>query len=569
MAVKCMHPATHLSFPSILFCSILQDLGISASEPATSTPFSSPPPFLTYEPSMDASIPPMTNGQPTPFDQPQVPATSSFGGDPFDSSFFDLSFGSSQPLASGTSKETVTTRHTPENFDNPIFDGRSEGSQANTGKSYYVPPLISTPDGKRDAYASRPRPRSKLSVDNSVPPLSAPATSESQNVHEVSLRSTGEEQLQDFLNNSNPFQSPLLQQPPVTNAATFFQSSPMMTNPSNPNFFMPSIISPQSSIQLSNPLYQSYSYDGSFPAAYASPPLPVQVSVVSSPIMQGGIQLHSFVPAIPPSVRQVHPGLMMQPQMPLAALSLAQENPILPAGHTTPGGILAPILPPVALPSLVTSGPTNSPSTSSVKSKDETDSLFSDLIPALGYNPDKMLTKKEFEKPKKKSPPSLSELQENTLKWTAFEAQKQSKMANAATKENPDGNEVEWPMSPFDDGFESNESRFDKIIEPKTTAMTAETKNDYSQTSAASGPQITPTTATHFQLEPDTDTNAVMDLEAAFNQADSKECSIDSAFVTRHYSMQEEQTLPSSSATNDPFIPVGTANENKEPWVSF
>ena len=553
----------------------LQDLGIGPLEPAVPVPSSSQPPvFPTYDPLManpTSAPPPPPSEQPTPFDV----LTTSSGADPFDSSFFDLSFSDTQPTTTATA-ETAPSSHGPQIFNNPVFNGHTD----NPSEPSIPPPLTSTPESKREVYASRPRPKGRLSTDNIVPLPSVPAEPTTQQNREVSLSPTGEEQVLSILSNTDPFQPPTLepfQSPPVANGGSFFQLPPLTHNTSNPSFFSPSSATPQGSIQVANPLYQSYSFDSSFSAPFGSPTLPIQPPVMPpGPVVQGGMQMQPQFPVIsPPPLPAMQPVPMAQPQSPQAAIFAVQGTQLPPTGMVPPGGMLSPTAvssPPPVSPNLGSvPGPTKTRSSGSYpfKPREETDSMFADLIPAGTLSPEKPSTKKaEFVKPVKAPMPSLAELQETKLKWTAFKGSEQ--VAEAGSK-SQDSGPKEWPASPFDDEHSSTEPNLGEALGPLDTILEAEKVP--MQPSAAEDQQVPDSTGKKAQPEPDTEANTLLDFEAAFQEAGNKEYNIDSAFEVKFDSKPKSQPPP-TAATNDPFTTSNSSaapseKEPSGPWISF
>lgn len=192
--------------------------------------------------------------------------------------------------------------------------------------------------------------------------------------------------------------------------------------------------------------------------------------------------------------------------------------------------------------------------------------MFADLIPAGTLSPEKPTTKKpEFEKPEKAPLPSLAELQETKLKWTAF---KGSEQVAEAGRESQDGGLKEWPVSPFDDSTEPN---LGEALGPLDTILEAEKVPV--QPPEAEDQQVPDSTGKKVQSKPDTEANAISDFEAAFQEAGDKEYNIDSAFEVKFDSKPKSQPPP-TVATNDPFTTSNSSaapseKEPSGPWISF
>jgi hypothetical protein len=307
-----------------------QELGIDTpvKAPTTSTPTVSPPAA-----SASASGVATNSAQaaaPTPALPTEPPVMTTSGSDPFGGSFFDLSFGSPQPLGATTAPAATPQSAgsgDPHIFDNPFFNGEN-GPMPEA--EVPAQPTHSTPEGKQLTYASRPRPKGKA-LDTLTPLSPLPASDAATDggnpraARELSLSPNGEEEVKSILANTDPFTPPMpdvFQFPQGTpNGSSLFQPAPFSPNvtPSS-GYFSPSSVLTQDSIQLVNPLYQS---NGSISGPF-SPPTQQPVPVMMSPpaaLMQPQFQPQSLVmmqqiqpapiTAQPPDLMGPHPMHLM------------------------------------------------------------------------------------------------------------------------------------------------------------------------------------------------------------------------------------------------------------------
>lgn len=524
------------------------DLGVGIPEPITSTPTSSPSTSSAVAACVfpASTSPAPLQQQPTPFD-----IMTASGSDPFGSSFFDLSFNSSQALTATATVATAASQISSEDshlFDNPFFNGHS------TAEPQMSLPLTSTPENKQLTYSSRPRPKGKVldgPIVSSPPPPHSHITDGDQEhraVRDVSLSPTGKQEVKNILANTDPFQSPTFDafpSPPLDNGSNTFQ--PACFTPSTPDssFFSPSSVT---SIQLVNPVYQSYSLDGSFSAPFASPPQ--RVVVMMSP---PGTAMHPQYPAVPPPLL-----LQMQPA-PMPAQPLVFPNPMGSQGMQMPlvginsfDGTLSPTVfssPPS------TGSSVQSPHASTLLT--ERDSMFADLLPSGAHKIS--VKKKEFE-PQKVTPPSLAELQAKKEQEAALKVSTNtSETTSTNTSKMTQDEASEWSSSPFD------------TVSPTqpTSALHESLLSDSPSMSMtpSSGDQEVSIDSTK-QQEVVTLINTLEDFDAAFQEAGKKEHNIESAFEVKFTVKPQPQPAP---ATNNPFTNASATSPElkKTPWASF
>ena len=501
----------------------LQDLGIDTSlqKPITSTPTSSPP---TIGPGiLLVDTPPVAPTQV----HPNVMTTS--GSDPFGSSFFDLSFGSTQPpttSATTTTADIIAGTSTDSHlFDNPLFNGFSDTTES-MSKLEMAALFTSTPESKQVTYLSRPRPKGKV-IDSTAPmsPLSSPVATDKGNARtfrDLSLSPSGEEEVKSILANTDPFSPPPIdpfRSPPTSsmNGSGVFQPAPHTPNKYS-SFFSPSSLSTQDSIQLINPLYQSYSPGGSYTAVPFSPPLPM-------------MHYPRAVPQQPLIQQQPVPMMNHPPGVIGLPMSLVSANSF--------DGVFSP--PPTGLPA-------QSPSVQ-VALNEQRDRMFVDLLPSGSHEISEK--RKEFEpQAKKVAAPTLAQLQETKRK------EEEEAFTNSAEKSL--GEMTDWPQSPL----------FDNDVQTHPTSSNfSEPLVSLGSSSTASLPAGDPSESTRPQQKT-TDAQVVTldEFDAAFQEAGSQERDIESAF--------EVKNAPKPLATNDSFSPNNgsvTSPEPKSavPWSTF
>lgn len=471
-----------------------------------------------------ASVP--SQLQPTPLD-----ALTASGSDPFNSSFFDLSFGTSQPVTTTT---TAAVSHDSNNFDNPVFNASTDKAESTPEDEMSVA-LTSTPEGKQLTYQSRPRPKGKV-LDGPIAFSPAPLSEITNGtdtggraVRDISLSPTREQEVKSILANTDPFQSPtnfdaFQSPPPAINGSGPFESAPFPQTPDS-SFFS---FSAQDSIQLVNPLYQSPSLDGSFSAPYISPPQSLQ---------QPAIMMQPQPPVAPsPLMPLIQPPHMMTQPQPHPQLSNSM-------GANSFDGMFSPTIysPPSTGESLwsAQSPPENA---SFIEQRDQ---MFADLLPLGAHSlPDK---KKEFE-PQKVTSPSLAELQDKKKR-----EQEEAFIASTSTPKETLDEANEWPTSPFDD--------------VTSTEIFPEPPLDRSPQLLPENLQA-PTSTTKQQQN--TQVNTLDDFDRAFQEASNKVEDIDSAFEVKITVIPQPQ--PSGPAANDPFVVNGSATSpelKNAPWSTF
>ena len=511
--------------------------------------------------------------------QPDI--TTMSGYNPFENSFFDLSFGTKQPSRDSSTTNTTPGRVSganpqgaaadPHLFDNPLFNGHSEKTESGTESGISTPLTSSTPDqSKQLVYSSRPRPRGKA-LDGvtlmSPPPVPGVAATtgrggDSRVAREVSLSPNAEQEVKSILDNTDPFSPP----PPFDafglssngNGSSIFQpvATPFSPNATaNSDYFSSSSVMTQDSIQLVNPLYQSYSPNTSFSAGPFSPPgppLPQQQQVVymspPPPLAMQPPQQFVFGVMAPP------PGMIQQVQatpIPAQVLPEAMGAPMLAMGVNTFDGVLMPttISSP---PNQQTGNPSWSPQDASGKAvlNEERDKMFADLLPATAL-PNPSEKKKEFEP--QTPQPTLAQLQENKQR------EQEATFRGSSSDDNLKEEATEWPQSPFD-------------AHPTTPADSLLSGSSLSSTVLSGGEQLL---STSQQASDKVDTQVppqLEDFDAAFEEAGTTkdlEGDIDSVFEVK----QPHILQSPGPATNDPFKPNDTAGQSAvkdpAPWSTF
>ena len=520
---------------------LLQDLGIDTAVqgPITSTPTSSPSVTSAIDPSISSDKPfPEATGQVQPA---QLDVVTASGSDPFGNSFFDLSFGGPQPPA--TSAAPGTTAADPHLFDNPVFGAHSDKPKPRPEPEMLSTALASTPEIKKQlTYASRPRPKGKVldvSMLMSPPPIpdTPDSTTDSRNARDISLSPTGELEVKSILANTDPFSPPngnTFQFPPsVTNGPGIFQPTPFDTP--NSGVFSPQSISAQESIQLINPLYQSYSPSGSYSAPFSPPlqqPQPhAMMMMMMSPPVFGGVQSP----------------LMVQQMQSVPAMGQPQVKPMPLMGTNTFDGIVSPtvINAPAQTGAASLSG---QPPSHNTVLNEQRDTMFADLLPSTSHPlPEK---KREFEpETKKVTSPTLAQLQEKKKK-------EEEEAFRASTEETPT-EETDWPLTPFDTASPNTsfpEPLGDFSTPSPASLSTGDQQVPIKQQEKATGPHTPP----------------LDDFDEAFQAAGRKEDNFESAFEVKVTA--KPQPL-SPTITNDPFLPNGTVaspeQEKPTPWSIF
>lgn len=466
----------------------------------------------------------------TPFD-----VLTASGADPFNSSFFDLSFDTSQPVATTTT--ATTAAHDSNNqhlFENPVFSTSTDTPES-TPETKMSVSLTSTPEGKQLTYQSRPRPKGKVLDGPTTAPLSEltnGADTGGRAFRDLSLSPTGEQEVKSILANTDPFQSPTTfdafqSPPPAINGSRPFEPTPFSQTPDS-SFFS---LSGQDSIQLVNPLYRSPSLDGPFSPPFVSPPQSLQQPVV-----------------------------MMQPQPPVAPSPLM---PLVQPPHmmnhlsnsmeaNSFDGVFSPtIYSPPSTGELVWSAQSPPGDGSFTEQRDQ---MFADLLPLGAHSlPDK---KKEFE-PQKVTSPSLAELQDKKRK-----EQEEAFIASTSTPKEAVDEADEWPTFSFDAVTITDSTGIlpDPSLERSPQAPT----NTIPQAPTITTPQAPTTKQQNAQV------NTLDDFDRAFQEASNEVHDIDSAFEVK--TTVTPQPQPSKPATNDPFAVNGTATSpelKNTPWSSF
>lgn len=438
------------------------------------------------------------------------------GSDPFNSSFFDLSFGTSQPVATTTTAAVSHDSNNQHIFNNPVFNTSTDKAESTPETNMSVA-LTSTPESKQLTYQSRPRPKGKA-LDS--PTVFSPAPlSEITNgtdtggraVRDISLSPTAEQEVKSILANTDPFQSPTTFQspPPAINGSGPFGPASFPQTPDS-SFFS---FSAQDSIQLVNPLYQSPSLDGSFSAPYISPPQSLQ---------QPAMMMQPQPPVAPPPLMPLiqPPHMMTQPQL---------SNSM---GANSFDGIFSPTIysPPSTGESLWSA---QSPP-EDVSFIEQRDQMFADLLPLGAHSlPDK---KKEFEAQKVTSP-SLAELQDKKRR-----EQEEAFIASTSITKETLNEANKWPTSPFD-----------AVTVTDSTEIPPEPPLNRSPQLLSENLQA-PTSTTKQQ---NAQVNTLDDFDRAFQEASKEVKDIDSAFEVKTTVIPQPQ--PSGPATNDPFVVNGSA----------
>ena len=543
------------------------------------------------------------------------------GSDPFGNSFFDLTFGSAQPTTAPA--KAVGSLGTVNSYS--LFNGHTDKTEPTTT------PFSSTPNTKQRSYSSRPRPKGKV-LDGltvfSPPPTSNTNNSSSQRaMRDISLSPNRKQEVKSIVANTDPFTPPPLdsfQTPSSTsNGYGSGVSAPFTPSTPNSNVFSPLSVMSQDSIHLINPLYHSYSLDGSPSAPFSTPSQSVQQP--RQPAMMMPAQGYALQPQYPGAI----PPAAMVPQMQPAPFPAQPQVPQVPAtGVDCFDGAFS-----------LSDGPlwsVGQPAPVNTSLDEQRDHMFADLLPSGSHAlPEK---KKEFE-PQKVVSPTLAELQ-----------QKKKNEQEAPFRDTPDQEQEEatdWPFSPLDavppaqpsaDSFQEpqlNESPsafrgttnqiraeatdwppspFDAISLAQPTAgniqepqlnesplafrgtvnrTQAEATDwppspfDAQPTGIAQGPQLNdfpsplvPPVSRDQQgsngQSTEQQTNIVSqvisldDFDTAFQEAGNKVNDIKSAFEVKNTAQPQPQPKP---ATNDPFLANGTAvsPELRKPirWDTF
>lgn len=535
-------PTLYLSVIYYILYAYVQDLGI-VQEPVTSTPTSSQ---TTATPTVAST---------TTVPQPSI--TTMNGSNPFDNSFFDLSFGGKESSTSNSATPSAVKEAASQGsthlFDNPLFNGHLEKTESAPEAELAMPLDSSTPDqSKQLVYSSRARPKGKVLDRPTIlsPPPTPTTTTDgggSRAIRDVSLSPTGEQEVKSILSNTDPFSPTTLndfQFSPSSNSNGVSMNGSSMFQPGatfSPNatlssayFSASSSVLAQDSIQLINPLFTP---NGSFTAAPYSPPSQQQtgmpVVMMSPPPALAMQQQRQFVTAMPPPV-------MMQP-----APLTTQIPPDLMGIPAHPMGMLSPALI-SSPPPMQTGNPNWSPQSPSAKAllDENKDKMFADLLPSTTHPITEK--KKEFE-PQNKKPvqPTLAQLQENKKK----EQEAAFRASNSIDTQKTNEEITEWPPSPFDASSQPS-NLFDSLLDGSSPSSTGE--------------QVSIT-------QPQQKAIPLDDFDAAFEEASSKDGDIASAFDMK----TEPQTIfsPKVAATNDPFSPTDTVSppvpKDPTPWSTF